>query len=186
VNRAVPGWNQAREGTPEKLGGKSPDQSARYALFGAAAHDFQKEKQMPRGLKPALIPALIPALFILALGATTSVAQTPDWSQAKPLTIELSSFKFTPSAETLQHGTVYKIHFVNKSSGGHDFVAKEFFAGSMVAPEDRAKLTNGGIDVEGGGSVDVRLIPNKTGSFKVHCSHFMHSSFGMTGTITVQ
>jgi len=137
---------------------------------------------MPRGLKPAMIAALA----IAALGATTGAAQTPDWSQAKPLTIELSSFKFTPSTETLEHGTAYRIHFVNTSSGGHDFVAKEFFAGSTVAPEDRAKITNGGVDVDGHGSVDVRLIPNRAGSFKVHCSHFMHSSFGMTGTITVQ
>ena len=137
-------------------------------------------------MRRAMIPVLIPALFVVALGATTGAAQTPDWSQAKPLTIELSSFKFTPATETLQHGTAYRIHFVNKSSGGHGFVAKEFFAGSIVAPEDRAKITNGGVDVDGGESVDVRLIPNKTGSFKVHCSHFMHSSFGMTGTITVQ
>jgi plastocyanin len=137
-------------------------------------------------MRRAMIPALIPALFVVALGAAASTAQTPDWSQAKPLTIELSSFKFTPATETLQHGTAYRIHFVNTSSGGHDFVAKDFFAGSMIAPEDRAKITNGGVDVDAGESVDVRLIPNRTGSFKVHCSHFMHSSFGMTGTITVQ
>ena len=137
-------------------------------------------------MRRAVIPVLIPTLFIVGLGATTGAAQTPDWSQAKPLTIELSSFKFTPSTEMLQHGTAYRIHFVNASSGGHDFVAKEFFAGSIVAPEDRAKITNGGVDVDGHGSVDIKLIPNRTGSFKVHCSHFMHSTFGMTGTITVQ
>ena len=137
-------------------------------------------------MRRAMIPVLIPALFLVALGATTSAAQTPDWSQAKPLTIELSSFKFTPATATLQRGTAYRLHLVNTSSGGHDFVAKELFAGSIVAPEDRAKITNGGVDVDGGGSVDVRLVPNKTGSFKVHCSHFMHSTFGMTGTITVQ
>ena len=133
-------------------------------------------------MRRAIIPLLFPALFIAAPGAP----QTPDWSQAKSITIELSSFKFTPSSEALQRGTVYRFHFVNTSSGGHDFVAREFFAGSMIAPEDRAKITNGGVDVEGGGSVDVRLIPNRAGSFKVHCSHFLHSSFGMTGTITVQ
>ena len=137
-------------------------------------------------MRRVMIPALIPALFVAGPGATTGATQTPDWSQAKPLTIELSSFKFTPNSETLQRGTAYRIHFVNASSGGHDFVAKEFFAASMVAPEDRAKITNGGVDVDGNGSVDVRLIPNRTGSFKVHCSHFMHSTFGMTGTITVQ
>ena len=131
-------------------------------------------------------PVLIAALLVAALGATTGTAQTPDWSQAKPLTIELSSFKFTPARAALQRGAPYRLHLVNTSSGGHDFVAKEFFAGSLVAPEDRAKITNGGVDVGAGESVDVRLIPNRAGSFKVHCSHFLHSSFGMTGTITVQ
>ena len=137
-------------------------------------------------MRRAMIPVLIPALFVVALGATTGAAQTPDWSQAKPLTIELSSFKFTPANEALQRGSVYRLHLVNTSSGGHDFVAREFFAGSVIAPEDRAKISNGGVDVGGGESVDVRLIPNRAGSFKVHCSHFLHSSFGMTGTITVQ
>ena len=137
-------------------------------------------------MRRAIIPFLMATLFVTVPGATTGAGQTPDWSQAKPITIELSSFKFTPASEALQRGTVYRLHLVNTSSGGHDFVAREFFAGSMIAPEDRAKITNGGVDVEGGGSVDVRLIPNRAGSFKAHCSHFLHSSFGMTGTITVQ
>ena len=133
-------------------------------------------------MRRAIIPFLVSALFIAAPGAT----QTPDWGQAKPITIELSSFKFTPASEVLQRGTVYRLHLVNISSSGHDFVAKAFFTGSTIAPEDRAKISNGGVDVAGGESVDVRLIPNLAGSFKVHCSHFLHSSFGMTGTITVQ
>jgi uncharacterized cupredoxin-like copper-binding protein len=133
-------------------------------------------------VRRAIIPFLMATLFVAVPGAT----QTPDWGQAKPLTIELSSFKFTPANEALQRGTVYRLHLVNTSSGGHDFVAKEFFAGSLIAPEDRARITNGGVAVGGGEAVDVRLIPNRTGSFKVHCSHFLHSSFGMTGTITVQ
>ena len=137
-------------------------------------------------MRRAMSTVLIPAFLVAALGATTGAAQTPDWSQAKPLTIELSSFKFTPASEALQRGTPYRLHLVNTSAGGHDFVAKEFFAGSMVAPEDRAKITNGGVDVGAGESVDVRLIPNRAGSFKLHCSHFLHSSFGMTGTITIQ
>lgn len=137
-------------------------------------------------MRRAIIPFLMATLFVAVPGAAPGATQTPDWGQAKSITIELSSFKFTPSSEALQRGAAYRIHFVNTSSSGHDFVAREFFAGSMIAPEDRAKITNGGVDVEGGGSVDIRLVPNRAGSFKVHCSHFLHSSFGMTGTITVQ
>jgi uncharacterized cupredoxin-like copper-binding protein len=125
--------------------------------------------------------------FLLAtLAAAPGSAQTPEWTNPRSLTVELSSFKFTPSSLTLQHGTAYRLHFVNKSSGGHDFVAREFFAGSTIAPEDRAKIKKGAIDLDGGDAIDVLLIPNQAGSFKIRCTHFMHSTFGMTGTIVVR
>ncbi|HLZ77913.1 MAG TPA: cupredoxin domain-containing protein [Sphingomonas sp.] len=129
---------------------------------------------------------MLPTLLATALAATMGQAQSPDWSQARPVAIDLSNFKFTPSTLTLQHGTAYRIHLVNSASGGHDFVAREFFAGSTIAPEDQGKLKNGGIDLAGGETVDIRLVANQPGTFKTHCSHFMHSMFGMTGTITVQ
>jgi len=125
----------------------------------------------------------IPLAIILAgfaSGAATS--QGP----AQAITVELSSFKFTPATLTLTHGRPYVVHFVNSASGGHDFVAKEFFAAATIAPEDRAKVANGEIELTGGESVDVHLIPNGAGTFKSHCSHFMHSSFGMTGKIVVE
>lgn len=129
---------------------------------------------------------MLPTLLAAALAATMGQAQSPDWGQAKPVSIELSNFKFTPSTLTLQRGTAYRIHLANAASGGHDFVAKEFFAGSTIDPEDQAKIKNGGIDLAGGEAVDIRLVANQPGTYKTHCSHFMHSSFGMTGTITVQ
>jgi plastocyanin len=132
-----------------------------------------------RGLK-------LPALFAVVLLAQASQAQSPDWSRAQPVTVELSSFKFTPATLNLQHGTPYRIRFANSSSGGHDFVAKEFFDASTIAPEDSAKLHKGGVDVDGGESVEIRLVPNQAGSYKSHCSHFMHSSFGMTGEVIVR
>ena len=129
---------------------------------------------------------MVPVLFVAALSASTSNAQPPEWGGAQTVSIELSSFKFTPATLTLQHGVVYRIRFSNTSSGGHDFVAKEFFAGTNIAPDDRAKIKNGGIDVDGGETVEVRLVASQPGTYKTHCSHFMHSMFGMTGTIVVQ
>jgi len=32
----------------------------------------------------------------------------------------------------------------------------------------------------------VKLIPMQAGTFKVRCTHFMHSAFGMTGTVIVR
>ena len=129
---------------------------------------------------------MLSALCGAVLVAVASEAQPPEWGHAQPVSIELSNFKFTPSTLTLQRGKAYRIHFSNASSGGHNFVAKEFFAGSTIDPEDQGKIKNGGIDLAGGEAVDVRLVANQPGTYKSHCSHFMHTTFGMSGTIAVQ
>lgn len=128
-------------------------------------------------------PMIASALALAAFCTTGSLAQSP---AEQTVTVELSSFKFTPATLTLQHGRAYRFHLSNTSSGGHNFAAKEFFAASTVATEDRGKIANGKIDIAGGASVDLRLVPNSARTYKLRCSHFMHSGFGMTGTIVVQ
>lgn len=123
------------------------------------------------------------ALALTALCAAVALAQT---SAEQAVTVELSSFNFTPAKLTMQQGRSYRLHLSNTSSGGHNFVAKEFFAASNVVPEDRGKVVGGKVDVSGGQSVEIRLVPNTIGSYKLRCSHFMHSAFGMTGVIVVQ
>jgi len=123
-------------------------------------------------------------LGILLAGFAGGAATSQPSSQA--ITVELSSFKFTPAALTLTRGHSYVLHFVNNASGGHDFVAKEFFASATIAPEDRAKVAKGEVELGGGESADIHLVPNSPGTYKSHCSHFMHSSLGMTGKVVVQ
>jgi len=118
--------------------------------------------------------------------ATAAYAQSPDWTRAQPLSITLSSFKYDPATLTLRHGVAYRLHLENVSSGGHDFVARELFKASLIAPEDADKVHGGGIGVDGHEAVDIRFIPQQPGTYKVHCSHFMHSTFGMTGQIVVE
>jgi plastocyanin len=125
------------------------------------------------------------ALLLVADPATGS-AQPAEQSAVQSITVELSSFKFTPDTLTLRQGERYRIRFVNSSSGGHDFVAKEFFAASTLATADAAKVHDGKIDFSGGEVIEISLTPNRAGTFKSHCSHFMHSSFGMNGEIVVQ
>jgi uncharacterized cupredoxin-like copper-binding protein len=127
--------------------------------------------------------ALVP---IAAVGAAVLHAETPDWSKAQPVSIELSSFKFTPSTLELQSGRPYRLHLTNSSSGGHDFAAKEFFAASTISQEDQAKAKGGKLGLKSGESADIRLVPGTAGSYALRCTHFMHSTFGMTGTITVR
>lgn len=105
---------------------------------------------------------------------------------AKPTTVEivLSNFAFAPNNIALHAGQSYRLHFVNHGSGGHNFSAKEFFAASRIAPED-AKLVHGGVVELGKGEQrDIRLVPMR-GAYKVKCTHFLHSSFGMKGDIIV-
>ena len=115
-------------------------------------------------------------------------AQSPAdmWASPQTLTVKLSSFEYDPSTITLTHGAAYTLHLENMSSGGHDFQAKEFFAQAQIASADRNKVAKGKVAVPGKQSVDVTLIAPTVGTYQVHCTHFMHSAFGMTGRIVVQ
>ncbi|WP_176594084.1 cupredoxin domain-containing protein [Sphingobium sp. EM0848] len=126
----------------------------------------------------------VPALVMLALCSAMAAAQPA--GQVQTVTVTLSNFRFTPSTLTLQRGQSYRLHFVNSASGGHNFVAKSFFASSAIAPEDRGKVKDGELALHGGQSVDILLVPGQAGTYESHCSHFMHSSFGMKGTVIVQ
>jgi uncharacterized cupredoxin-like copper-binding protein len=115
-------------------------------------------------------------LPIAALALTAS-------AQPQRIDIQLSNFKFAPSTITLIHGQPYVLHL--SSNGGHSLVAKKFFAAAAVAPGDRARIAGGGIELESGESVDIHLTAPAAGSYEVHCGHFMHPTFGMTGKIIV-
>jgi plastocyanin len=126
------------------------------------------------------------ASLALTVGALLAVggaqAQT-----AQPLTVSMTSYAFTPSTLTLKAGQTYRIHFRNDATKSHDFAAREFFASSTIAPEDRAKVTaDGEVEFEGGQSAEVTLTPNRAGTYPLTCTHFMHSMLGMSGKIVVQ
>ena len=121
----------------------------------------------------------------IALAMATSVL-AQDANQTDRVAIELSSFKFTPSTITLEHGRPYVLHLSNKASGGHNFVAKSFFAAADVAPADRARLSKGGISLDGGDQADIHFVAPAPGRYEVRCTHFMHQTFGMKGEIIVR
>lgn len=124
---------------------------------------------------------------VLMLSPIEAASQTqPDWSHAETLTIQFSNFQFTPSSVHLKQGQAYDLKFENVASGGHDLAAKEFFAAATIMDADRAKVSDGKVSLGGGQSIDVHLVAPAAGTYKAHCTHFMHSSFGMTGEIVVQ
>ena len=127
---------------------------------------------------------LLLARALLAL--TSSARAAPDWGTAHEVEIRLTNFAFTPGTIELKAGQAYRLHLVNAASGGHNFDAAQFFAAAQVSPSDQAKIAKGVIELKGGETKDVRLVAPVAGSYKLHCSHFLHSTFGMTGEITVR
>ncbi|HYZ48565.1 MAG TPA: cupredoxin domain-containing protein [Sphingomonas sp.] len=127
-------------------------------------------------------------LLALALFALTSSARAApsDWGAAHQIEIRLANFSFTPNKIELKSGGAYRLHLVNTANGGHNFDAPEFFAAAQVAPSDQARIRKGTVELKKGESVDIRLVAPAPASYKLRCSHFLHSSFGMTGEILVR
>lgn len=100
--------------------------------------------------------------------------------------IKLSNFRFDPAEIHLVHGHRYTLHFSNLAGGGHNFVAKSFFAAATLAADDRARVRLGEVDLAGRGETAVTLEAPAAGVYEFHCSHFMHQTFGMKGRIVVQ
>ncbi len=121
-----------------------------------------------------------------AIGLPAAAQPAPDWTAAQTIEIDLSNFAFSPASLTLNQGVAYRLHFVNKASGGHDYSAKDFFAAATVDPEDQAAVTGGKVSLKGNQSADVRLIATQTGHFDVICTHLMHATMGMRGEVVVQ
>ena len=121
------------------------------------------------------------ALAALALSVPVTAAEAP----AK-VTVTLANFSFTPADLHLHAGQPVTIHFVNEGSGGHDFTAPEFFTAATMDATNRTRVEGGKgrVSLGKGESSDVTLTP-KVGTYKVHCSHFGHSTLGMTGTVIV-
>jgi plastocyanin len=120
----------------------------------------------------------------LVLTASAGAAQAPvDWSRAASAEVELKSFSFTPASLHLRAGVPVRLT-IRDTKGGHNFAAPAFFRAARIAPEDAAKVRGGKIELEGGDAVTIRLVP-AAGTYKLACTHFLHTSFGMKGTIVV-
>jgi uncharacterized cupredoxin-like copper-binding protein len=126
-------------------------------------------------------------IALSGLSLTLAAASTPISAETLPSRVEivLANFIFTPARIELKAGKQVTLHLTNQGSGGHNFVAPKFFAAASMDDATRAKLGKKGVvELAKGTSMDVTLTP-KAGSYKVKCGHFLHSSFGMTGTIEV-
>jgi len=125
----------------------------------------------------------------IAVLAAPIVVPPPAWPQplqdqsVETVTIRLSNFAFNPEQLRLRVGVPVRLHLENAASGGHNFSSPALFAASIL--QDGPPPRNGKIEVAGSSSLDIILTPRAPGTYKFECTHFLHSLFGMTGTIVV-
>lgn len=117
----------------------------------------------------------IPLLVLLAMPAS---AQPP----AAVVDVQLSSFAFAPATIRLRAGVPVTLRLTNGGRGGHNFSAPEFFA---AAQPTGAALRDGALEVPSRRTVEVRVVPRR-GSYRLRCTHMLHTAFGMRGEIIVE
>jgi plastocyanin len=118
------------------------------------------------------------ASILSAILLAPAAAQSPAPASQ---TVQLFSFGFAPHPLHLEGGRPVTLTFVNQSGSGHDFTAKDFFASSKITA---GAAPGGKVELKGHETKTVTLIP-RAGSYTAHCSHFLHSSMGMTDEIIV-
>lgn len=134
-------------------------------------------------MRPSWPSALTAAAALCAaIAAAQPQAVPPEMEEVE---IVLDDFSFTPKDLPLHQGEAYRLHFVNRGSGGHSFSAPEFFAAAQIDPDDMAKLSKGRIDLRKSEDAHVDLVP-AAGVYAVRCTHFLHSALGMKGSIKVE
>ena len=123
------------------------------------------------------------ALFALVLAVPMpATAQDVPGGTPQRIEVRLSSFAFEPRTIRLTAGRPVILHLVNSGGGGHNFSAPQLFAAARGVS---GPVRRGAVEVPGHQSVDIRLTPAR-GSYRLRCTHTLHTAFGMTGTITVE
>ena len=125
------------------------------------------------------IPAIL-ATGLIAVSVSGDAAAQGGAEQR----VELANFDFTPKELHLHAGQPVALVLANVASGGHDFSAPEFFAAARIEPADAALVTRGEVDVPGKETRTIHLVP-AAGTYKLTCTHTMHATFGMKGSIVV-
>lgn len=127
------------------------------------------------------------ALALILFAAPAGAQTAPDWSKAQTVTINLSNFAFAPSTLNLRAGQPYHLVFTSGVSRDHDFSAQELFGSGIVADADKSKISEDGeVDIDGGETVTVDFMPQKRGTYRFECTHFLHALMGMHGQAIVQ
>ncbi len=131
----------------------------------------------------ACISVIVLSAFSVPPSGSVERATAPI-SDGETITVRLSSFAFDPEHLRLKAGVPLRLRLVNESDGGHDFSAPAFLAASSFPPGSSPPL-NGKVPVGSNQTVEIAVVPRTPGIYRVECTHFLHSLFGMHGTVEV-
>jgi plastocyanin len=128
-------------------------------------------------------------LLVIALAACSSkptgtTQRTAAQTGNSETTVRLSSFAFDPEQIRLKAGVPIRLRLVNESDDEHNFSAPTFFAASSFLPGSSVP-SNGTVEVESHQTVEIALVPGTPTVYPLECTHFLHSVFGMNGTVEV-
>ena len=124
----------------------------------------------------------MPAFRFLTLALLLAAASPAMASPYATQRIDLANFRFMPRQVELTANRPVTLVLSNTSGSGHDFTAPEFFASSRIIA---GAAPGGKIGMPTRATRSITLVP-RAGTYRLHCSHFLHSSFGMTGMIVVR
>ncbi len=133
------------------------------------------------------ISALLMTIAVAACSARRTAVLPPtdeSVSTGVVVTVHLSNFAFDPSLIRLRSGVPVRLRLVNDSNEGHSFSAPGFFTASLFPPGAAAPL-GGTIEVRAHQTVELTVVPRLPGTYDLECTHFLHSLFGMTGSIEI-
>jgi plastocyanin len=126
--------------------------------------------------------AALAAILAPASGSGQQTAASANESET--ITVRLSNFAFEPNHLRFKAGTPIRLRLVNDSGGGHDFSAPSFFAASSVMPGSAAP-PDGKLAVGSHQTIEIAVVPHVPGTYRIECTHFLHSFFGMHGSVEV-
>ena len=134
------------------------------------------------------ITIIVLLVIVLAAcsGKPTGIAQRTVilLADGETITVRLSTFAFDPEQIRLKAGVPVRLRLVNESDGGHNFSAPTLFIASSFLPGSSVP-SNGAVEVRSHQTVEIALVPGAPAVYPLECTHFLHSVFGMHGTVEV-
>ena len=133
--------------------------------------------------------SLLGMFLVLLLGMLAGLLVDGDWALAAGQSVATGNLRFEPDQLQFTAGQRYRLVLDNPSPEKHYFTAKDFADGLWTQ-----KVQAGGVEVKGaihelelkpGAIAEWVFVPERSGTYELHCSIAGHAEAGMVGQIVV-